>query len=141
MNQNKIMTYSIEESNQDTIYYSMPENATETEIHMIFKSDEQSINKMQYSANALSTDKRKVTVILSPITKAEIEDAVQNYQKEKIDKVVEKLNQSVNIENIEELASICTTSLHSMISANGKEKEKVENCRTSQTMLYSKLNL
>ena len=29
MNQNKIMTYSIEESNQDTIYYSMPENATE----------------------------------------------------------------------------------------------------------------
>ena len=94
MNQNKIMTYSIEESNQDTIYYSIPENATETEIHMLFRSDEQSVNKMQYSANALSTDKRKVTVILSPITKAEIEDAVQNYQKEKIDKVVEKLNTS-----------------------------------------------
>lgn len=94
MNQNKIMTYSIEESNQDTIYYSIPENATETEIHMLFRSDEQSVNKMQYSANALSTDKRKVTVILSPITKAEIEDAVQNYQKEKVDKVVEKLNTS-----------------------------------------------
>ena len=30
----------------------------------------------------------------------------------------------MNIENIEELASICTTSLHSMISANGKENEK-----------------
>ena len=42
----------------------------------------------------------------------------------KTGKVVEKLNQSVNIENIEELASICTTSLHSMISANGKENEK-----------------
>lgn len=94
MNQNKIMTYSIEESNQDTIYYSIPENATETEIHMLFRSDEQSVNKMQYSANALSTDERKVTVILSPITKAEIEDAVQNYQKEKVDKVVEKLNTS-----------------------------------------------
>lgn len=94
MNQNKIMTYSIEESNQDTIYYSIPENATETEIHMLFRSDEQSINKMQYSANALSTDERKVTVILSPITKADIEDAVQNYQKEKVDKVVEKLNAS-----------------------------------------------
>lgn len=94
MNQNKIMTYSIEESNQDTIYYSIPENATETEIHMLFRSDEQSINKMQYSANALSTDERKATVILSPITKADIEDAVQNYQKEKVDKVVEKLNAS-----------------------------------------------
>ena len=80
MNQNKIMTYSIEESNQDTIYYSMPENATETEIHMIFKSDEQSINKMQYSANELSTGEKKATVILSPITKADIEAAVQNYQ-------------------------------------------------------------
>lgn len=94
MNQNKIMTYSIEESNQDTIYYSIPENATETEIHMLFRSDEQSINKMQYSANALSTDERKATIILSPITKADIEDAVQNYQKEKVDKVVEKLNAS-----------------------------------------------
>ena len=94
MNQNKIMTYSIEENNQDTIYYSIPENTIETEIHMLFRSDEQSVNKMQYSANALSTDKRKITVILSPITKAEIEDAVQNYQKEKIDKVVEKLNTS-----------------------------------------------
>lgn len=102
MNQNKIMTYSIEESNQDTIYYSMPENATETEIHMIFRSDEQSVNKMQYSANALSTDERKATVILSPITKADIEDAVQNYQKEKVDKVVEKINTS-NVKVMAEL--------------------------------------
>ena len=94
MNQNKIMTYSIEGNNQDTIYYSIPENTIETEIHMLFRSDEQSVNKMQYSANALSTDERKATVILSPITKAEIEDAVQNYQKEKVDKVVEKLNAS-----------------------------------------------
>ena len=94
MNQNKIMTYSIEESNQDTIYYSIPENATETEIHMLFRSDEQSVNKMQYSVNALSTDERKAAVILSPITKVDIEDAVQNYQKEKVDKIVEKLNTS-----------------------------------------------
>lgn len=94
MNRNKIMTYSIEENNQDTIYYSIPENATETEIHMLFRSDEQSINKMQNATNALSTDERKATVILSPITKADIEDTVENYQKEKVDKVVEKLNTS-----------------------------------------------
>ena len=102
MNQNKIMTYSIEESNQDTIYYSIPENTIETEIHMLFRSDEQSVNKMQYSANALSTDERKATVILSPITKADIEDAVQNYQKEKVDKVVEKINTS-NVKVMAEL--------------------------------------
>lgn len=102
MNQNKIMTYSIEESNQDTIYYSIPENTIETEIHMLFRSDEQSVNKMQYSANALSTDERKATVILSPITKADIEDAVQNYQKEKVDKVVEKINTS-NVKVMNEL--------------------------------------
>lgn len=102
MNQNKIMTYSIEESNQDTIYYSIPENTIETEIHMLFRSDEQSVNKMQYSANALSTDERKATVILSPITKADIEDAVQNYQKEKVDKVVEKINTS-NVKVMTEL--------------------------------------
>lgn len=92
MNQNKMMTYSIEGSNQDTIYYSIPENTTETEIHMLFRSDEQSVNKMQYTANTLSTDKKKVTVILSPITREDINDAVQNYQKEKLDKIVEKLN-------------------------------------------------
>lgn len=102
MNQNKIMTYSIEESNQDTIYYSIPENTIETEIHMLFRSDEQSVNKMQYSANALSTDERKATVILSPITKADIEDAVQNYQKEKVNKVVEKINSS-NVKVMAEL--------------------------------------
>ncbi len=102
MNQNKIMTYSIEENNQDTIYYSIPENTIETEIHMLFRSDEQSVNKMQYSANALSTDERKATVILSPITKADIEDAVQNYQKEKVDKVVEKINTS-NVKVMAEL--------------------------------------
>lgn len=102
MNQNKIMTYSIEESNQDTIYYSIPENTIETEIHMLFRSDEQSVNKMQYSTNALSTDERKATVILSPITKADIEDAVQNYQKEKVDKVVEKINTS-NVKVMAEL--------------------------------------
>ncbi len=102
MNQNKIMTYSIEESNQDTIYYSIPENTIETEIHMLFRSDEQSVNKMQYSANALSTDERKATVILSPITKADIEDAVQNYQKEKVDRVVEKINTS-NVKVMAEL--------------------------------------
>lgn len=102
MNQNKIMTYSIEESNQDTIYYSIPENTIETEIHMLFRSDELSVNKMQYSANALSTDERKATVILSPITKADIEDAVQNYQKEKVDKVVEKINTS-NVKVMAEL--------------------------------------
>ena len=92
MNQNKIMTYSIEENNQDTIYYSIPENTIETEIHMLFRSDDQSVNKMQYSANALSTDERKETIILSPITKADIEDAVQNYQKEKVDKIVESMS-------------------------------------------------
>lgn len=102
MNQNKIMTYSIEENNQDTIYYSIPENTIETEIHMLFRSDEQSVNKIQYSANALSTDERKATVILSPITKADIEDAVQNYQKEKVDKVVEKINTS-NVKVMAEL--------------------------------------
>ena len=102
MNQNKIMTYSIEENNQDTIYYSIPENTIETEIHMLFRSDDQSVNKMQYSANALSTDERKATVILSPITKADIEDAVQNYQKEKVDKVVEKINTS-NVKVMAEL--------------------------------------
>lgn len=102
MNQNKIMTYSIEESNQDTIYYSIPENTIETEIHMLFRSDEQSVNKMQYSTNALSTHERKATVILSPITKADIEDAVQNYQKEKVDKVVEKINTS-NVKVMNEL--------------------------------------
>lgn len=102
MNQNKIMTYSIEENNQDTIYYSIPENTIETEIHMLFRSDELSVNKMQYSANALSTDERKATVILSPITKADIEDAVQNYQKEKVDKIVEKINTS-NVKVMAEL--------------------------------------
>ena len=102
MNQNKIITYSIEGNNQDTNYYSIPENTIETEIHMLFRSDEQSVNKMQYSANALSTDERKATVILSPITKADIEDAVQNYQKEKVDKVVEKINTS-NVKVMTEL--------------------------------------
>ncbi len=102
MNQNKIMTYSIEENNQDTIYYSIPENTIETEIHMLFRSDDQSVNKMQYSANALSTDERKATIILSPITKADIEDAVQNYQKEKVDKIVEKINTS-NVKVMAEL--------------------------------------
>lgn len=92
MNQNKIITYSVEDSNGETIYYSMPKNTEKTEIHMLFKSDEQSIKKIQYAANALSTGEKKVTVILSPATKTDIEDAVQNYQKEKIDKVVEKIN-------------------------------------------------
>ena len=38
--------------------------------------------------------------------------------------VQQTLFDTENIENIEELASICTTSLHSIISANGKENEK-----------------
>ena len=94
MNQNKIITYSIEENNGETIYYSIPENAKEAEIHMLFRSDEQSKSKMQYAANTLNTKERKAAVILSPITKTTIDDAVQNYQKEKLDKVVEKLNTS-----------------------------------------------
>lgn len=94
MNQNKILTYSIEENSEDTIYYSIPENAQETEICMMFKSDTQNLQKMQYMANTLSTSEKKVTVILSPITRENVSDVVQNYQKDKLEKLVEKLNTS-----------------------------------------------
>ena len=94
MNQNRILTYSIEEGNEDTIYYCIPENATETELHMLFKSDAQSLNKVQYMAETLNTNDKKSTVILSPITEENIRDVVQNYQKDKLDKLVEKLNTS-----------------------------------------------
>lgn len=95
MNKDRILTYGIDEQTENTTYYSMPENTTDTEIHVIFKGDEQDINKMQYAANSLSSGEKKATIVLSPVTKATITDVIQNYQKEKLDAVVSRLNMSI----------------------------------------------
>ena len=68
--------------------------------------------------------KNNNTIIINNYKPEQLIAVLEKSVLNKTGKVVEKLNQSVNIENIEELASICTTSLHSMISANGKENEK-----------------
>ncbi len=88
----RIITYDIKENDENTIYYCMPENTTETDIQMLFRSDETSLSKIQNTANALSTEQKKATVILSPITKKDVKDIVEKYQKEKLDKIVQRIN-------------------------------------------------
>lgn len=96
--QKKLLTYSTTDMNtHDNIYYCLPENTSETELHMLFrktKNDDESVKRLQQITEYLNKDNKKHTVIMSPISEEEITDVMQNYEKEKLDKLIDRMNKN-----------------------------------------------
>ena len=84
-------------NNHDSIYYCLPENTSETELHMLFakgKNDDENIKRLQQITEWLNKDNKKHTVIMSPISEEEITDVIQNYEKDKLDKLIDRMNKN-----------------------------------------------
>ena len=96
--QKKLLTYSTTDmNNHDSIYYCLPENTSETELHMLFakgKNDDENIKRLQQITEWLNKDNKKHTVIMSPISEEEITDVIQNYEKDKLDKLIDRMNKN-----------------------------------------------